>query len=627
MSNPPLPARSVRRALLIPAALCALGLQAQTAPQQLEPFITAATRTPEAPQTLGSDVTALSSDDVATRQITTVSDALGSVSGAPLFASGAPGSTTSLFLRGANSDQTLFLVDGIRMSDPNTDYEVFLGGASLSPTDRIEIARGPQSTLYGGEAIGGVISISQAPGSGPAMSTIAVEGGSYDTFRGSVASQGAAGANAWTFSAQGGHTDNARANNRFDSANVALRVDHRVNDNVGVGGTVRWFFGRLGSPGDIYTNDPNDRETESNLLATTFVDAKLGADWTTHVTLGGQDRRYVADTPTPNPPYDSPSAKTVVTNRRGVLDAQATYSGVAHNRLTVGATGEVNQTRNTGFGAIDNHERLFAVFAEDEYSPVENVFLTGGLRNDDFDTFGRATTGRATVAWLPIPKTLKLRASYGTGFRSPSFLDLYGQDAYYVGNPNLHPERSRGADAGLDYYLPNNGGVLSATWFENDFDNLIDYDFSVFPSTVVNVGKARTRGAEFEARTTLPGAVEASVSYTYLDAQSLLADGHAPLLRRPRNQFNVDLHRTFASVVTIGGGIAYVGRRADVDAQSFATIVDGGYPLVRTYASWQVTPRLSLKGRVENLLDRKTQPVNGYPALGSAVFAGAEWTF
>ncbi len=295
------------------------------------------------------------------------------------------------------------------------------------------------------------------------------------------------------------------------------------------------------------------------------------------------------------------------------------------NWVTVGINGEQTHTQNDGFGQIDRRQSLFAVFVEDEFTPLPNLFLTGGLRSDDFDTFGKATTGRATVAWLPDGKTLKLRASYGTSFRSPSFLDLYGKDAFYVGNPNLRPEKARGWDAGVDWYLPEKRGTLSATWFQTDYTDLIVSDFSVFPSTVYNAAKARTRGLELGAQTTLGGALEARVAYTYLEAENL-TDG-TRLLRRPRHAFNADAWHDFGHGVTVGAGVVFVAGREDVDALTFATIDAEDYTVARLYAAWQVNERFTLKGRIENLLNEKYEAVNGYPALGFGAFVGAEWKF
>ncbi len=598
---------------------------AYPAPQQLAPFIVTATRTPAAPQTLGTVVDQITAADLARRQISSLKDALGGVPGAPAFASGQSGAIDSIFLRGANSNQTLFLVDGIRFNDPNTDYSVFLGGATVGAGDSLEIAHGPQSTLYGGEAIGGVVSLRAQKGSGAPTGQVSAEAGSFGTVDGSASAQGTQGPWAYNVSAAGGHTHNARANNAFNSGNVVLRIDRNLTNSLSVGGTLRGFNSVYGDPGDRFTNDPNNFERENNWLGTWFAEMTPGENFSSRITLGGQDRRLVSVDPAPNPPFFSPSQTTITTNRRVVLDWQNTVVLPAANRLTAGLTAEENTTRNTGFGAINQRQKLFAVFAEDEWSPFKNVFLTGGVRRDHFDTFGNATTGRATAAWLVVPSSLKLRASYGTGFRSPSFLDLYAQSAFFVGNPHLRPEHARGWDTGVDYYLPENRGTLSGTYFRTDFHDLIVGNFNVFPSTEANVDQARTRGVELSSKVVLPNAVEMQLAYTYLEATDLTTQTR--LLRRPRNSVSVDVWRDFGSGVSAGLGLKEVDHRADIDAQTFAQVEDPDYTLVRVYAAWQVTKSLALKMRIENALDKKYEEVNGYPALGFGAFAGAEVKF
>jgi vitamin B12 transporter len=601
------------------ALLSSVWAQVPAVPAQLPAFVTTATRTTVEPQTVGSAVESISAQELARRQINTLAGALGSVPGAPLFASGANGATTSLFLRGANSNQTLFLVDGLRFNDPNTDYAVFLGGSCVSACDSLEIAHGPQSTLYGGEAIGGVVSLRAQRGAGLPAGRVSVEAGSFGTVQGALAAQGERGASAWNFSLQGGHTDNERANNSFDSENATLRIDRKLNEGVAVGGTLRWFHGIYGDPGDRYTNDPDNESRESNLLATSFATLNLAPAWSAHLVLGGQDRRFVSE----NPRVDGTRQITVVKNRRGVLDMQTTYRGIERHRLTGGLTGEANHTRNTGFGDINKKQTLFAVFAQDELSPRDDLFLTAGLRNDDFDTFGRATTGRGTAAWLVANRAMKLRASYGTAFRSPSFLDLYGRSAFYAGNPNLRPERARGWDAGVDFYLANKRGTLTATWFETDFTNLI-VSTANFRS-VENIQRARTRGAEVSAQVTLPAAVELRASYTYLEAENLTAGTR--LLRRPRHRVSADAWRDFGRGFSAGTGLAFSAQREDVHARTFRTVDGEDFTVVRAYASWQATPRLGFKVRIENLLGERYEEVNGYPALGFGTFCGAEWKF
>ena len=614
------PVRLARQLLLISAAAAALScVRAQSTPVPLAPVVTTATRTAAEPQTIGSAVDFLSAAELARRQVSSLSQALGAATGAPHFSSGTTGAISSLFLRGANSNQALFLVDGLRLNDPNTDYNVFLGGACVGACDSLEVAHGPQSTLYGGEAIGGVVSLRAQRGTGAPRASLSAEAGSFGTVQGAVAAQGERGATAWNFSAQGGRTANDRVNNSFASANTTLRLDRKLNDRVAVGGTVRWFHGVYGDPGDRYTNDPDNVTREENVLATAFADVKLADAWTAHAVLGGQDRRFVAESPRAG----RATAFTVVKNRRAILDAQTSYSGIERNRVTAGVTAEANHTRNTGFGNINKKQGLLAVFAQDEFSPMEDVYLTAGLRDDDFDTFGRATTGRATAAWLVAQRAVKLRASYGTAFRSPSFLDLYGKSSSYQGNPNLHAERARGWDAGVDYYFAQKRGSLSATWFETDFTDLIA-STSNFRS-VENIQRARTRGAELSAQGTLPGAIEVRAGYTHLEADNLSAGTR--LLRRPRHSFSADAWHDFGRGVSAGAGVAFAAHRRDVNARTFAQIDGEDYTVARLYGAWHVNARFTLKARVENLLNEKYEEVNGYPALGFGAFAGAEWKF
>ncbi len=623
---------SLLACVLAPATLV-LPVPAQTpvAPvppvESLEPLVVTATRTAEPASQVGADVATLDAAELAQRQITTPRAALGLLAGAPMAASGAPGGVDSLFLRGANSNQTLFLVDGIRLSDANTDYADWLGGAALGANDRLELLRGPQSTLYGADAIGGVVSLTAQRGAGAPTASVGAEGGSFGTLAGTFAAQGTAGMWAYNVSGGAGHTDNSRPNNGFDSRNGVVRIDRTLSDQASVGGTVRWFNGKAGTPYDIFTNDPNDTSTENNVLETVFLEVTPADHWSGKLTLGGQERRLVADSPAPNPPFFGPATTTTVVNTRAVVDGQVSYDGFDANRLTLGATGEADHTTNDGFGAIDQRQTIRAAFAEDEWTPVTGVFLTGGLRHDDYSTFGHVTTGRATAAWLVVPKTLKLRASYGTGFSAPSFLDLYGTSVAfdYAGNPNLKPEHARGGDAGFDYYLPDQRGTLSATYFRTDYRDLIQADFSVSPSTEVNLDRARTQGVELEAKLAFGSDTELRLAYTYLDAKDLATGSQ--LLRRPRNSGSADLWHNFGDGVGAGVGVAGESGREDIDAQTFLHVAGQDFIVARVYGAWQMNGHLTLKARVENLFNKQYQDVNGYPALGLGAFVGAEWKF
>lgn len=618
--------RSLRRSAgnfarmpLIVAVLAASPLPAQQAGTLVLPdYVTTATRTPAALTTTGSAVDTLSGAELARMQLTGLQSVLAGVPGASTAASGAPGGIVSLFLRGSNSNQTLFLVDGIRFNDPNTDYQVVLGGGCVGGCDNLEVSHGPQSTLYGGEAIGGVIALRGQRGSGARQGRVVLEAGSFGTVQAAASAQAGDDEQAWSFSASGGHTDNERPNNAFDSTTYALRLDRRLSPKVAVGGTWRGFIGAYGSPGAAIgwgANDPDNEERESNQLATVFAEFTPAPGFTHKAVLGGQHRRYVS--------FDG-AGDTVVKNRRAVLDWQGTWTAGEHHRVTGGLTAEANHTRNTGFGAINESQQLLALFVQDEWTPVERLFLTAGLRSDDHDTYGRATTGRVTAAWLSPHARWKLRGSYGTAFRSPSFLDLYGRSAFYVGNPALEAEKGRGWDAGVDYFLPDRRGVLSATWFDTRITNLITFDFASFPSTVRNVGRARTRGLEVSGKLTLPGAVEVRLAYAQLEADDLEAGTR--LLRRPRQSGSLDVWRAFGRL-SAGAGLVVVRNRMDVHAATYATIRGEDYAVVRLYGAWQLTEGLALRARVENLLDEQYEQVHGYPQLGRGAFGGVEWRF
>jgi vitamin B12 transporter len=618
--SPSRSAPSWRLVLTLVVTLASSRLAAQDTPTVVLPdFVTTATRTPAALTTLGTAVDSLSAAELARMQLNSLSSALAGIPGAPVFASGASGGVTSIFFRGSNSNQTLFLVDGIRANDPNTDYQATLGGACLGACDNLEVSHGPQSTLYGGEAVGGVIALSGQPGAGPMHGAISIEAGSFGTIQGAASIQAGNELGGYTFSISGGHTDNERANNEFDSTTYVLRVDRKLSAKVAIGATWRGFVGIYGSPGAAIgfgANDPDNGERESNQLATVFAVFTPTPAFSSKVVLGGQDRRYVSFNGT---------SSTIIKNRRAVLDWQGTYTANEQHRLTGGLTAEANHTRNTGFGSINERQQLLAFFVQDEWTPIERVFLTAGLRSDDHDTYGRATTGRVTAAWLSASSRWKLRASYGTAFRSPSFLDLYGQSSFYVGNPNLKAEKARGWDAGVDYFLADKTGVLSVTWFDTRTSDLIAFDFAGFPGTVKNVGRARSQGLEVSGKFSLPGAVDVRLAYTYLEADDLTAGTR--LLRRPRNSGSLDVWHDFRNGFSAGTGLVFVSSRMDVNAVTFATIRGEDFTVVRAYGAWQATPRVAVKARVENLLGEKYEQVHGYPMLGFGAFAGVEVKF
>lgn len=590
---------------------------AQTAPDAvvLDEVVVSATRTPNDSRTVGSSVEKITGADVERRQLTTLANALEGAAGAPVM-TGATGGGTSIFLRGANSTQTLVLVDGIRLGDSNARYNNYIGGATPSYYDTIEVVRGPQSTLYGADAVGGAISINAERGQGAPTETVSAEVGSFGTYGGRLAAQGERGKWAYSAFVAGLHTDNVRANNSFDSSTLVVRVDRTLTETISIGSTLRGYTGRAESPDSTAVNDPNNYDTEQNWLATVFAEFKPTDDLTAKVTVGGQLRRVVSEIPAPNPvgPF---AVGGILDNERAVLDAQATYAGLSRNRITGGFNAEQSAGGNTG--SPERTQSQWGVFVQDEINPFDSLFLTAGLRYDDFNRFDDKVTGRTSIAWLVVPDVLKLRASYGTAYRTPAFTDRFGA----FGNPLIQPETAKGGDVGVDYYLPANRGVLSATYFQTRYKDLITFPAPAF--LPVNVGSARTEGVELSAKVNLTESLTSKAAYTYLEANNLSAGTR--LQRRPRHAIDLDLWNDFGRGFTAGFGVHAVADSKDIDAVTFLDIDGEDYTTARIYAAWEVNERLTLKARVENLFDEDYAAVNGFPSLGIGAFVGAEWRF
>ncbi len=610
--------RLAGRSLIACALAAPLGssfARGQTAPEPivLERIVVSATRTPNDVRELGSAVDKITAAEVSRQQFTSLAGALAGPAGAPVT-TGAAGGVTSVFLRGSNSNQTLVLVDGLRLGDSNAGYFNYLGGATPSRFDAVEVVRGPQSTLYGADAVGGAISINAGRGRGALTTAVTVNAGSFGTYGGSVAAQGERGP--WGYSAfiASGHTDNERENNAFDSTTLVLRVDRTLTAQVSVGATVRGFISRFESPDSTAVNDPNNFDREQNWLATTFAEFKPSDDLTAKLTVGGQLRRVISETPAPNPGWPVPG---ILDNQRAVIDGQATYSGLARNRITGGVNAETGNGQNTNAG--DHTQSQWGVFLQDEINPLRNVFVTGGLRYDDFNRFGDKTTGRATVAWLVVPERLKLRSSYGTAFRTPGFTDLYG----FYGNPDIRPETAQGGDAGFDLYLPDQRVELGVSYFQNRYRDLIVYPAPAF--TPDNVGRARTSGVEVSGKVGLTASLTVKAAYTYLDAYN--QTDAKRLARRPRHAVDLDVANDFGGGFTAGVGAHASADSADIDAVTYGDIKGQDYVTARLYAAWDVNKRLTLKARVENLFDQDYAVVNGFPSLGIGAYFGAEWRF
>ncbi|MGB0371291.1 MAG: TonB-dependent receptor plug domain-containing protein [Opitutales bacterium] len=595
-----------RTATLLASCLYTFGLSAQV--DELEPVVFSPQRYSLGSADISASVTTLDTEDMYRFPTLSMASVLQDTPGVNIAGNGASGANTSVFIRGTESDHVLFVVDGIRMNDVNTLYQNRIGGVPVGNIGTVEIARGPHSVVYGSDAIGGVVSISSRKGSEGTGYTFSGLAGSNDTW--AVAADGAAqyGKFAYSYGLSTFSTENERPNNDFEQHAGALRFDYDLTEIWDIGSTVRVYDQTYGSPNTRFFPDLDNEDSETGILATVFANGAFD-DFNIRVIGGVQDLQFVSLDPT----FDS---RTDIDNRRWVLDLQADWS-LGNHTFVNGVNLDESENFSSGFGAIDESQTYVGLFLEDIWEVTEAFTLIGGLRWDDFDTFGSETTWKVGAVYTAIEDRLVLRGNVGTGFRAPSFIDLYADSSFYVGNPDLDPEKSLGWDLGFSLYALERKLEFSATYFRNELEDLITFDFSVFPGTSINLDEARTEGVELVLAYASEGWGDLSANYTWLDARDESTD--ARLLRRPEHTLGLD-YSIEVKDVQLELSSTWVLNREDIDGLTFARIDGEDYFTTDVVVSYDFNDHVTLRGSVTNLFDESYETAHGFPTLGRGYF-------
>ena len=598
-------------------------VRGQTVPAiQLEDYVVTAARTPQDPDNVASSVTVITSAALADHQLNTLGDALRSVPGVNVLQTGGNGGVTYLSLRGDKNAQTLVFVDGVRFNDANSTSQGWLGGFSPGAHDRIEVLRGPQSTLYGGAAMGGVVSIGLAPGSGAPSGSVDFEAGSFGTSRGIVSSQGELKSFAYSFTASGLDTDNDRPNNNARLQNYALRLDYQATANLAVGGTVRYLDSYYKDPNDIRTTNttPINNNYLQSTLGTVFAEITPSEVWRSRLTAGYQRQLYDNDGS-----FSGFASPYSTDTKREILEWQNNFQFTDTVTAVAGASHESSEFSD---GASYPDDQSRGVYTQGEWAPLKGLRLGAGVRHDEYYSFGGATTYRLTASELVAATGTRFHATYGTSFLPPSITQRYGS-AFTVAAPGIQPEESKGWDAGIEQTLIEKKLTVDVTFFRNDYKNLIGYQGAIFPAlgTFQNIGQARTQGVETSLKAELSKQVTVTTAYTYLDAQDEVA--RTRLDDRPRHTFSANVDWTPVEAWLIGAGVQGVADRRTTNFNTFPTtkVDQTGYTVFRLYTRYQATQRLMLHARVENVFDANYEETYGFPSAGAAVFAGAEFKF
>ncbi len=619
--NMPSLSRLAGWSLVLCAAVNA-SMHAQTAPAiapdntiRLDHFVVSASRTPGDPKFTPGSVSVLSLPELRLAQIDNLKTALAQTPGVIVVSTGATGGQTSIFMRGANADQVLFLVDGVRMNTTQANYLNFLGRADLAGLERIEVLRGPQSTLYGSSAMGGVILLETAAvGAGETAGVTTVRAGSFDTLGASVAANGRAGP--LGYSASFGHeqTDNHRPDNAYKQSAYTFRFEAAATPALLVGTTLRGQVGNYDEAGSILFPGTG-RVNALNHLATTYAQWCPAAEFHSRLTAGWHQNEY---TYTPKPRGSSPVFYS--RNTRRILDWQNIWAVAPWAKFVAGANAEWSHYTS----GAPLQDQLRGAYLSAVLRPLANLAIDGGFRADDYDLTGRATTGRAGAAYRLAATGTKFRATYGTGFKAPSATNRFGSPPFFAPSPAIRPEKSTGWDVGFDQELLGERLTVSATYFQGRFRDMISnvYSSSTGLWKATNLRLARTEGVEFALAARPIQSVKLRAAYTYLSALDTSTARVTRLPRRPRHTLNLDAQWRATSAWLVGAGLHSVSDRV----QS-GTVTLENYATVRFYTSYALTPEVAVKFRVENALNENYAEVLGYPALPRAMFGSVEWKF
>ena len=581
---------------------------------------------------VGSDYSKLSGNEIERSQYVDLKEPLNSTPGVLAAEIGAPGGFAEVQIRGCAPSQSLILVDGVRVNTGiNQDANPFLTFAGTDNLNSLEIVRGPQSTLYGSDSIGGVVSLETKRGEGTPSVTVFGEAGSFSTFREGISSNGSVGKLDYSVSYERDDSENNRPNDSYGINRYSLRLDDRVLDNLTLTLSFRGVAGNSQYPGSINplvynNNDPGERQTGEGQLLSFITTWKVTDIWTQKLTLGAYfERSTEVDPAYAGNYYD---ANNWVFNAANYsADWQNIIKLSDKNRLTAGlafteSTGDYYYNDNF-YGLTQFQNKSFsneAIYVQDEWEVVKNLNLTGGVRDDYYQQAGNALTYRLTGAYLFDKTDTKLRSSFGTAFQAPSLLELFSPNPYYLGNTNLSPQTSKGWDVGVDQYLLQRRVTLGLTYFQNHIKNLI----SVPEYQYENINTAHNDGVEFSALATLMGEWKSRFSYTWTETNVVTQ------FPQPRNKLSLDTNYRLFGKWLIGCGASYqTGAQVKEYYLDYSvqTVRLANYFTARIYSRYEVNDHLAVFVRGENITNAHYQTMAGFPALPIGIYGGVEVKF
>jgi len=592
-----------------------------------EPVVVTATRIGIPLDQSPATVSVVTSEDIEEKQIERVADALREVPGLSVVQTGAPGQLTSVFTRGLRSEHTQVLLDGIPINQGLAGLMDF-ADFTTDDIDRIEVVRGPQSTLYGPRALAGAIQIFTKRGDGPPGFSLSAEGGSYGTFREAFESEGNINQFDYSVGISRIDTDNARPNNQYRLTSSIADIGWSPDATLRVGSLITYSLADTGNPNTIFNPKPLDNFLTERWLIGPHIDWQP-VDWWDHKLIVSYDHERQLNDPNQDGFVGPTRALFERTQVDYQNDLRATSwltltSGFFYSRVNIGQERPfVSQAFGPQPRFVGDHTDETALFAQLTFKPCENFIFVSGGRFDHFNQFGDVWTWREAGSYRIRQIDSTLHASVATGFSPPS-----SQDKIFGNNFNLEPERALGWDAGIEQRFWNRRLVLDATYFHNDLSNVIGFN-GLFET--LNLGAARTQGVECELRARPIDDLELKASYTYLDAvntssRDITQLPGARLPRRPRNEVYISASYLWVKRLRTTIAAKFVNAREELNFGGPNFDIED-YSFVNFAAEYEISPHLTVYGRIDNLTNEHYSEVFGFPALGRAAYGGVKVQF
>jgi len=619
-------------------------------PRPLEPVVVTATTVATPAEQLGATVTVVDGDEFQTKHYPTVDEALRHVPGMEVLRQGSFGKTAGISIRGSNANQVQVLVDGVRVKSP-TLGQVDLSDLSPDLIDRVEIIRGPQSTLYGADAIGGVVNIITRKGSGPFKATVQAEAGNYDTYTSGGSINGVYKLLDYALSASYFESNGQFQNDSSDRSAISGQVGLKLPYNSSVSFIARYTHAHTGLPvkfvqpfGTPLPKDPvidsNAAQTNETLILSLSGRTRPVPWWESEVRLSRYDNSSnFTDGPDqagcPFGPGGCEFPARVKVDREEAAWLNHFYIG-KWSTSTVGLEYRHEHGDGQGIGitpGFDASSNTKSVLFEEQLRFFDRLFLSGGFRVEDHSVFGTHTTERGSLAFVVKETGTRLHGSAGSGFRAPTLNDFFFPG---FGNLDLKPETSFSWDVGVDQKLWHDRIRLGLTYFHNVIQNLITFVAIPTPPfvTSANASSARVTGIEATAEADLLDTLRVYVNYTFTNSDNSAA--HRPLPRQPFHRWNTGLSwepirrlSLFAEAQVVSrqweptGGIADLKLGVYNDAYSRLD-VGGTYRLLQRHGFLQ---GLDFIWRIQNVLNESYAEVRGFPALGITALAGLRASF